>query len=214
MSDLTPEEIVEEAKKPGKFNILNALKDRAYPSDEVVVYLDEHSAYLGAEADERVKELVKKAELEGSTEDIEAEIVEAEKTRNAIIEKLSESAYIFTITGISEGTRLDILKKCEDEFPIIYSEEKNPITGEVKKTEIPDDSRTNLMMNLFWQAHIEKIVAPSGDVQDEITISDAVELRRALPIASNGLINQAIEKIRTATALFMFTVDEDFLAKS
>jgi hypothetical protein len=55
MSEQEISEIVEEAKKPGKFNILNVLKDRAYPETEVTVYLDERAAFLAAEMNEKVK---------------------------------------------------------------------------------------------------------------------------------------------------------------
>ena len=59
-----------------------------------------------------------------------------------------------------------------------------------------------------------KITAPDGSEQDGISVEDASELRRSLPIASASKITDAIEKMRVATAVFMLSVDEDFLAKS
>ena len=214
MSDQEIVELVEEAKRPGKFNIINALKDRAYPSDNITVYLDEQAAYLASAADETIKSLTSKLDIDGDNDEIQKELDAAVAGREKLVEKLSESAYVFTITGISEGARSDLVKKVDEKFPAKYNEDKNTFTGEVTRTEEPNEERSEYMVNLIWQSHITKITAPSGDEQDSVSFEDVVEIRRALPIASSTLINSAIEKIRTATAMFMFTVDEDFLAKS
>jgi hypothetical protein len=80
--------------------------------------------------------------------------------------------------------------------------------------EIQNPDRDRYFTGLLWQAHIKKIVDPQGNEQEGITVEDAFELRRSLPLASIGKITEAIEKMRAATAVFMMTVDEDFLAKS
>lgn len=214
MSEQELTEIVAEAKKPGKFNILDVLKDRAYPETEVTVYLDERAAFLAAEMNDKVKLALAELESGEENKELEEKLEELQGSRDVLIEKLADSAYKFKIVGISEGKRDDILKECELKYPMEYTETKNPITGEVVKQEVPNDDRNELLMNLIWQAHVVSITSPDGEVQDGISLEDAAEIRRALPIASSAQISQAIEKIRTATVMFMLTVDEDFLAKS
>lgn len=208
------QEIVAETKKPGKFNIVDVLKDRAYPTVDVTVYLDEEAAYLASEMDVKVKAAISELETLGENSELEEKLDKLQEQRDVLLSRLSESAYVFTVTGIPEGKRDDIIKECDSKYPPKYTEEKNPFTGEVTKTEVENSERSDYIVDLIWQAHIKKITAPDGDVQDSVTLQDVTEIRRALPIASSGAISNSIEKIRTATALFMLTVDEDFLAKS
>lgn len=204
MSEQEIIELVEEAKKPGKFNIIDVVKDRAFPTQEVNVYLDEETAYLAAEASEKLKQTPAAGK--------EYAVIQAEV--DSLLLKLEESKYVFTITGISESRRDEILKIASDKYPIEYREDKNTYTGEIKREEIEDENRNNLFTSMLWSEHISKIVAPDGSVQENLSAEDAKELRGALPLASTALINRSIEKIRSASAIFMMTVDEDFLAKS
>lgn len=214
MSEAEIIEITEEAKKPGIFSIVNVLKERAYPTTDVTVYLDEQVAYLASQLDEKIKELDKTLDAGEENLELEETLKGLKEQRADLVNKLSDSAYVFTIIGISEGAREDLIKIAEDKFPVVFTEEKNTFSGEAIRKEIPNDDRIDLIMNLIWEKHISKIVSPTGDVQDKFSSNDIIEIRRSLPIASSSYINGAIEKIRTSTALFMFSVDEDFLAKS
>lgn len=202
-------DLAEEAKKPGTFSIINVLKERAYPTEEVNVYLDEQSAYDAAKIQEKIEELSKSLEPEVQKE-IDALIDE----RASIVSVLEKSRYVFSISGISEGRRDELQEKAIEKFPLEYEESKNPFTGEVVKTEKENKQRDREFTNLLWVESIKKIVNPSGDVQESVTFEDVVALRDLLPIAAIGSITQSIEKLRISTAIFMSTVDEDFLAKS
>lgn len=204
MSEQEIVELVEEAKKPGKFNIMDAVKDRAFPTQEVNVYLDEETAYLAADANERLKQ----------TPAAGKEYVAIQKEVDSLVSKLEESKYVFTIRGIAESRRDEILKLASDKYPVEYREDKNAYTGEIKREEIEDDKRNSLFTSMLWSEHIAQIVAPDGSIQEGISAEDAKELRGSLPLASSALVNRAIDKIRAASAIFMMTVDEDFLAKS
>ena len=197
-------ELAEEAKKPGTFNIMNVIKDRAFPSQQVNIYLDEEAAYNASDANEKLKRI----------DPADKEYAAAEKALKELLAKLEESKYVFTIEGISESKREEISKLAAGKFPIEYREEKNVYTGETKREEIENQERNDLFTAMLWSAHIVKIVSPSGDIQQHLSAEECNELRGALPIASSALVNQAIEKIRAASAIFMMTVDEDFLAKS
>lgn len=201
--------IVEEAKAPGTFNILNVLKERAYPRDEAVAYLDEQAAYDASKLDERIKELTVSADLTNQDK-----IDELIAKREEAIARLEKSKYTFEIVGISEGMRADLNEEAIKKFPMEFEEDKNPFTGEVTKRELENKERDRLFTNLLWHASIGKITAPDGAVQESVSISDIEAFRDLLPLAAIGGITQSIEKLRVATAVFMMSVDEDFLAKS
>lgn len=206
MSDATVEEIVTEAKKPGVFNIIEVVKGRAYPSDSVTVYFNEDIAYKAAKLNERIKEEAGTLSSEEYAE-LDAELKDA-------VAALEAEKYVFEIKGISEGRRAELLELSIAQFPLEYDEQKNPFTGEVTRTEREDRGRDALFTNFLWAEHISKIVAPNGDEQNSITAEEVRQLREALPLASAAAINEAIEKLRVSTAVFMASVDEDFLAKS
>lgn len=209
MSEKEITELVEEAKAPGTFSIIDAINNRAYPKDEVVIYLDEQTAYDAAIIDEKIKELGKSASMENQDE-IDSLIGK----RDALIEKLEAGKYTFILRGISEGLREDLMEQAAKEYPIEYNEIKNPITGEFSRNEIENKNRDRLFTNLLWHEHIEKIINSDGSEQNKISLDDVVKLRRNLPIAAIGELTQSIEKLRVSTAMFMMSVNEDFLAKS
>lgn len=201
--------LAEEAKKPGTFSIINVLKERAYPLEEINIYLDEQAAYDAAKLQEKIDEITKSAEMQAHNE---AEVVAGE--RDAAIAKLEKSKYVFIVSGMSEGKRDELQELSIEKFPMEYEESKNPFTGEVTKSEIGDKHRDRYFTNMLWVESIKKIVNPDGDIQDGVSISDVESLRQLLPIAAISSITQSIEKLRISTAIFMSNVDEDFLAKS
>ena len=210
-------ELVENAKAPGTFSIINAIKDRAYPTDSVIVFLDEETAYKAALAQESIDSLDYSASKNEDDEAFKERESKREKLvaeRDAILEKLSESKYTFIMRGISEGQREEIFTEVGKIIPAETKEERNPITGEITTTEVDDPERNKLFTDMLWANYIEKIVAPNGDIQDGVSTEDAKELRKSLPLASVQKINECIDKLRVATASFMYEVDEDFLAKS
>jgi len=202
-------ELAKEAKKPGTFSIVNVLKDRAFPAETVNVYLDEQSAYDASKIQERIDELAKSS----AEEDINLAQKLSEE-RDVIISKLEQSRYVFHITGISEGKRNEIQEECLEKFPMEYEESKNPFTGEIVKQEKENKARDRYFTNALWAASITKIVDPQGNEQESLTMDDVASLRELLPLAAAGAITQSIEKLRISTAIFMASVDEDFLAKS
>lgn len=199
--------LVDVAKQPGTFSIVDVLKERAYPKEDVNIYLDEQAAYEASMMNEKIEELKK------SNADIK-KIDALVESRDEIISKFEKSKYVFSITGISEGLRDDIQEQSLEKFPMQYEEDKNPFTGEITKKEIEDKERDRYFTNLIWHESITKIVDPSGSVQEKISLEDVESLRQFLPIACIGAITQSIEKLRMSTAMFMLSVDEDFLAKS
>ena len=211
------EDMVEAAKAPGKFNIVDALRDRAYPVDVVEVFIDEGAAFIAADIEDAIRKLGKKMDTEKNKDELDKLLKKHDEfisKKEKLIEEMGGNRYLFHLQGISEGEREDIWRKSVERYPIKHDIDRNPLTGQTDRVEIESPDRDKFFTNFLWQTHIKKIVDPKGSVQDGITIEEAVELRRALPLASIGKITEAIEKMRSATAVFMMTVDEDFLAKS
>ena len=211
------EDMVQEAKAPGRFNIVDALKGRGYPTSEIEVFIDENVAFVASDLEDEIRKLDEKMNSEKDKAALEELIAAQEKLvseKDKLIKEMGGTRYVFHLQGISEGQRDDIWNKSIEKYPIKHDTDRNPLTGKVDRVEVQNPQRDKYFTGLLWQAHIKKIVDPSGDEQDGITVEEAFELRRSLPLASIGKITEAIEKMRASTAVFMMTVDEDFLAKS
>ena len=217
MSDI--EEMVQAAKAPGKFNIVDAVKNRAYPVDEVEIFIDENVAFQAAELDERLSKISESLDKNKVLSKKQADEIlktrdEIISAKEKIIEEMGGSRYIFHITGIPEGQRQDLFDKAMEKYPMKEDKSRNPFTGQMEKTEIDDPERDRFFTDLLWRAQIKKIVAPDGSEQDGLSLEETTELRRNLPYASISKITESVQKIRAATAVFMMSVNEDFLAKS
>tara|TARA_R110000822_G_scaffold92458_1_gene213281 strand:+ start:2851 stop:3468 length:618 start_codon:yes stop_codon:yes gene_type:complete len=205
MSDVTPEELVKEAIKPGKFSIVNALKESSHPTDTVTIFLDEQTAYLASGVKAKIAAIVDEASDERKV---------LKKELDELVTTLKTSAVTFTLEGISEGKREAMLARSIEKFPIQIKRDLNPLTGEFIEADMPSAERDGHFTDALWQSHITKIVGASGDEQTVITNNDVAVMRTDLPIAAVGTITEAIEKLRVATAMFMIETNEDFLAKS
>ncbi len=205
MSNATPEQLVAEAVKPGKLNVISLIKDRALPTDTVTILLDEQTAYLAAGVKEKIDAI---------TDEVSKERELLQLQLDALKEKLKESILEFTIVGITEGAREAMLARSMDKFPMETKRDLNPLSGEFVEREIPSPERDSHFTNALWQSHITKIVAANGNEQTVITNNDASTMRSDLPIAAVGNITESIEKLRLASAMFMIEMNEDFLAKS
>lgn len=211
------EDMVENAKKPGVFNIVDAVKGRGYPTTEVEVFLDEDVAYMAAQIEAEIARLGTEMDKISDTNELAkmTEIYEefVDKKDN-MIKEMGGTRYTFHLRGISEGDRNDLYDKAVELYPMKFETDRNPLTGESVKKEVESEPRNKYFTDMLWSAYITKIVAPDGAEQVGISVEDAKELRRSLPIASASKITDAIEKMRAATAIFMLSVNEDFLAKS
>jgi len=196
------QEIVDAAKAPGTFNIVNLLRERAYPQDSVTVYIDESAAYAGGEIDKRIAVTTDEEELKKLNEE-----------RETIIKKMNDSAITFHLVGISESRRNDILKQAKKKYPIEYVKDVNPLTGETVREEKESPERDELFTDLLWQASISRIEDSNGNIQESLGYSEVRDMRSMFPLASTAKVTEAIEKIRVATAVFMMEVNEDFLPK-
>jgi len=206
-------EAVDEAKAPGKFNILDVLKDRGYPETELVIYLDEKTAYEASLWKEKLDELDKKnSDSKAVTEKREVILEKIEEYS----ETLKKSSLTFHLRGIPEGKREELFAEARKKYPIQYESEndlKTLLGQQGERREKPSPERDALFTDFLWQQHIQKIVDPDGNEQTEFPFAAIKEMRNSLPLSAMVKINEAIEKLRTSSAVFMMETGEDFLAK-
>lgn len=228
MSDATPQELAAQATTKGVLNFADVLKGRAYPSEDVNVWLDEATAYPLIDNDEklaavksRIKVLDDRAAINTlTTEDqaiydgLDIERKELEVERLTISEALKDSRYVFTVRGISTGLAEDLLTQSVDQHPYEYDTYFNQITGQKVQTEKPSPERDRLYTNLLWQAHIVKITGPDGSEQLMPDLETVAALRREIPKAGVQVLAEAIDKVDMAVGWFTAIADETFLAKS
>ena len=221
MSDANIEELVETATAKGKFSFASALKGRSYPTDTVVVWLDEEAAYPILRLDGEIAQLKARVSLLPDDEDkakvakaYEKQIAELEKELKAVSESLKASRYTFTVRGIDPGTQDDLLAKAVAEYPYEYDEYRNEITGQRIREEKASAERDRYYTNLLWQAHIIKIEDAEGNEDFMPDLETIAATRRIVPRAGYSAIAEVIDKVDMAVNWFAAVVDEGFLAKS
>ncbi len=209
-------ELVDEAKEPGSFNIISVLQERAYPKEVVEIILDEETAYQASSVKQKLDDLdgkIANKNPSAQQKELRDNLVEQ---LDELTEKFSSSKYVFHIRGISEGKREKLIKDSTKKYPIEYekSADLSSLLGSnAQPHEKPSPERDQLFTDFLWKEQIEKIEDPDGNVQKDLTYNEVRALRDNLPLSSSAKINKAIEKIRTATAVFMMETGEDFLAK-
>ena len=209
-------EAVDEAKARGTFSIVNVLAERAYPKSSVTVHLDEQSAYEASIIKEELDNLLDTIGKSNPSKPQQEKIDELTEKIDELSKKMISSGYIFHIKGISEGKRETLFNESKKKYPVEY-EKPNDLAAlagqQVERVEKESPERDQLFTDFLWREHIYMVEDPEGNTQSDLTYSDIKEIRGSLPLSSLAKINQAIEKIRTATAIFMMETGEDFLAK-
>ena len=206
-------ESVEAAKAPGTFSIIDVLQERSYPETQTVIHLDEQAAYLASVVGEEIDELDKKIGRSAPTSAQSKKMEELVEKKQELVEKLQKSSYTFHLMGMNEGKRESLWSEAKKKYPIQYNQIPELTTGKMTKEEKESPERDDFFTNLLWQNHIIKIVDPNGNEQSGLSFTEVREMRNIMPIAATSKINQAIEKMRIASAVFMFETNEDFLAK-
>ena len=181
-------ELVEEAHKRGKFNLVDAIKDRAYPEKSVVVYTDVVSA-------RELYELNEKLELSAIAKDGKA-YSELEKKANELAEKVSDSKLTFLMRGLPQDKVDAIGDSVESKSPTDLSWSRDYILSLVS-------------------ASIVKVENSAGEVDErEFSVADATDLYSLLPQESWMMLVEAVEQLTLATGIFKGITDAGFLQKS
>lgn len=189
MSDEIKEvlDLVEDAQSKGKFNLVDFIKGRGYPEDEVEIYLDVASAYeLSKLSDELVT-----IEDPAKAAPIEAEIRSLEK-------KIIASRLKFNMRGIDQK-QVESIENAEK----INSEESQS-----------DEWYIGYMCALV-AANIVSVENADGEIDKRLfTKADVMELRGTLPSESWDKIVSTMQRLTLATGYFKGLSDAGFLQMS
>ena len=209
-------EAAQNAKAPGTFNIVSVLQERAYPQATVRVLLDESLAYEASLIKEEMDALDNKIGDKKMSQSQLAKHEDLLAKRDELNEKILASAYTVHVRGISEGKREELYREACKKYPIQYESSNNIaeiLGGQAQRIEKQSPERDALFTDYLWQYHIAKIVSPDGDEQTDFSYSTIKVMRESFPLSAIMKVNEAIEKIRASTAIFMMETGEDFLAK-
>lgn len=179
--------LVEEAQKPGNFNLGEFVKGRGYPQDTVEVYVDVESAY----------ELSKLNDTLVRTTD-EAELEKLEAKAKELSDKILESKLTFKMRGIDQKQVERIEEASRKKFP---DEE--------------DVSWVLDYMSELIAANIISVEDAKGNVDERVFTGEDVEnLRSYLNSESWEKIVSTMQKLTLATGYFKGLTDAGFLQKS
>ena len=199
-----------------RFNFALAVQDRAYPEIEVPIYLNEAAAreYVSlVQQRDKIEAKILKAGAQGVatlSESLVEENARLEAEIDAVRARLEDSGVVVTVRGIS-GERVEELREAAYEaFPIEYEEHTSPITGVTTKTEKPQPKRDEYFATLSRHAHVVKVVAPDGAVDDGFSVDEFAATWAKLPIVARVKLDEAINETVVAVDYYKELVNPVF----
>ena len=193
----------EEHSKPGKFNFLDRLASRNYPTEDVVIFLDEAAGH-------RIEKLA--TDLSNTSDSDQAAIIE--KQIDALAEKARESRYVVHLRGISVEAYDATVDEATAMYPLEYRETRHPLTMELERYPVESEGREIYFRTHLWAKYIESVEAPDGSVDDNISPQWVAAFLNHSPIVAQARIKNGIEQLRMVTGWMDQIQGEDFLAKS
>jgi|688.fasta_scaffold981827_1 hypothetical protein len=179
-------DLVEDAQKPGKFNLGEFVKGRGYPQDSVEVYVDVESAYELSKLNDKLVKI---------TDPKESEELEAEA--KVLSDKILASKLTFNMRGIDQKQVENIEEKSKKKFD-----------------DNDSDWIIDYMCELV-AANIVSVVDAAGKIDERIfTGEDVEELRSYLSSEAWDKIVGTMQKLTLATGYFKGLSDAGFLQKS
>jgi hypothetical protein len=183
------------------FDLRNVLADRAYPTARVPVLLDDKIVYELAALHRRLDEVPVSNE---NPEDLERQIAAKQQERD-------EQAYWVHLRATSNRAREDMQREALSQFPI-----KADVYG--REDAVRGLERGSLLSELYFAAHITKIVAPNG-AEQEWTKDNGRDLARAFldtaPEHAVKVVDAAISALRgEQESQYAKVADVDFLSRT
>lgn len=205
MTDLNEEAkaIATEASKEENFNFLDRLAGREYPTEEVEIYIDERAGYL-------IQKLEQQAANERDPE--QADILHKQIEHNR--EKAAASRYIIHLESIPVEEYDACVDKAMEEFPLEYSESRNPLTFAPEKVVKENPDREQFFRTLLWSKFIRKVVGPNGGEDSNITAEWCAYFMAHAPIVASVKVHDAVEKLRMVSDWMDRIQTDDFFPKS
>lgn len=207
-NELTPEEaeakaVAVEASKEGNFNFLDRLAGRDYPTEEVEIYIDEAAGHRIQTLEERASN-----EKDGKQADLIHEQIKFEKA------KAEKSRYVIHLEGISVEDYDALIDEAVAQFPVEYTESRNPLTYAPEKAAVENQDREQFFRTALWAKFIRKVVGPDGGSDSNITPEWVAYFMGHAPIAATAKVAVAVEKLRMISDWMDRIQGDDFFPKS
>lgn len=200
---MNPEEIARAQSAQGTFSFIERLQGRNLPKKTVDIWVDEAAGRM------RQGALLTLADATDP-----AEVLEIEADLEKIEAALEQSRYTFHLTGITNDRFDEIIDEADEAFPEIIDEDRNPFSGQKERTIVLQPERELLVQRLLWASCIEKVVASTGETDENINAKWVKDFIGAAPSAAIQAVVEAIAEIRKSVEWMDAIQDSDFLAKS
>lgn len=194
-----PQAIANDMSQRATFNFLERLQGRNLPEEDVTIYLDEKLGWDLVRLEEKYNDAKKPSET-----------AEIEKKIERVKKQLADSAYIFTLRGMTNERYDELVDQVLEQFPYEYEEIVNPLTGIKNKIELPNEERDALFNTIFLGESLAKITAPDGAVDENITEAYAAQLKKQAPLDAIRRITELAGRMRMAVQWMDAVQDEDF----
>jgi len=185
--------LVEEAQSPKVFNLADAIKGRAYPKKEVVIYLDEETALRILEINDLMNQSLD-----------EEEVAKLDAEAHALSAKVKESALVFSMRGVSQATIERVLEDCNKKHGVAKGEDPLSNSDWFKD-----------YVTILVAENIEHVADGAGNIDTEKFTYDRIEeLRQNIPSNEWAKLVEAMQKLTLAGGYFEQLTDAGFLQKS
>lgn len=186
-------ELVKEAQSPKVFNLVDAIKNRAYPTKDVTIYLDDDSAMRLVEINDQMNRTKEPEDLE-----------ELQKEADKLAEAVMDSALTFHLRGVGQ----DAIDAITESLDAKYDIGKNDV-GTNNPDWLRDYITTLVSMN------IRSVTNADGAVDTtEFTFERAEELRKIIAPTEWAKLVGMMQRLTLAGGYFDQLTDSGFLQKS
>lgn len=195
-SNITEEtlKLVQEAQKPGVFNLADVIKGRGYPQKDVSVYIDGAAAFELVELEDKMKALAEDS----------AEYKELEEKAEELAKVVQASKLTFTMRGVGQGVVERISEQADEKFG-----KDSGDTGDV------NTDWFKYYITSLVASNIIRVTDPEGNVDETLLDYDSMsEIRDNIPADAWGVLVNTMQKLTLATGYFKGLTDAGFLPKS
>ena len=186
-------ELAEQAQSKEKFSLIDAIKGKSFPEQEVIVFLDDKAALDLMKLNDKMNRETD-PELLKALEDEAVELAKA----------IKESSLHFRMRGVSQKAIEAVMDKCNERY-------------EVKKGE--DGTKNSLWLRdyitILVGMNIVSVTNSSNQVDEGPFDEEAVEeIRQSISATEWGKLVETMQKLTLAGGYFEQLTDAGFLQKS
>lgn len=204
------------ASTEATFSFLDRMTGRNYPTEEVVVFMDEAGAYKRNKLQRQIAE--ETYLLKGDT----AEKAKARGKKITIMQnkldemtaEIAESRVVFHLEGIPTEQYDALIDDAAEQFPYEYVESRNPLTMKLEREVKENADRDVYFRSNLWAAFVRKISDASGAEDTTHTPEYMRAVMGAMPIVGVAHVQTAIEQLRMVTDWMDEIQTDDFFPKS